>query len=92
MSRVTVRIPAALRPFVEGARELELDVATVGDALTQIGGRHDHFLPRILTPAGELRPFVNVFVGATNVRHLQGLATPVADGVEISIIPAVAGG
>jgi molybdopterin converting factor small subunit len=54
--------------------------------------RHPQLLPRVLTPEGELRPFVNLFVDRDSVRGLQGLATPVPPGAIVSIVPAVAGG
>ena len=47
---------------------------------------------RIVDEAGELRRFVNVYVGNDDVRFLDGLATATPDGTQISVIPAVAGG
>lgn len=92
MSRVTVRIPPPLRPFAGGAAELEVEAATVGEALASLGQGREALLARVLTPEGELRPYVNVFVGERNARHLDGLATPLAEGDAVAIIPAVAGG
>ncbi len=92
MSGITVRIPVPLRPFVGDAATVEADAETVGAVLQQIGARHPCFLQRIVVDAGELRPYVNVFVGADNVQSISGLDTPVTDGDVISIIPAVAGG
>ena len=92
MSNVTVRIPAPLRPFVDNSSVLDADADTVGAVLEQIGARHPGFLQRIVVEAGELRPYVNVFVGSENVRSSSGLDTPVSDGDVVSIIPAVAGG
>jgi MoaD family protein len=92
MSTITVRIPTPLRPFVGDAETLDADADTVGAALDQIGAQHPAFLQRVLVRPGELRPYVNVFVGANNVRSSSGLDTPVADGDVVSIIPAVAGG
>ncbi len=92
MSNITVRIPLPLRPFVGDVDELDADAETVGAALEQIGASYPGFLQRIVVNAGELRPFVNVFVGSDNVRSISGLETPVCDGDVVSIIPAVAGG
>jgi MoaD family protein len=92
MSTVTVRIPAPLRPFVGDAAMLDAEADTVGAVLEQIGAQHPGFLQRLLVRPGELRPYVNVFVGVENVRGASGLDTPVADGDVVSIIPAVAGG
>ncbi len=92
MSEITVRIPTPLRPFVGDAAVLDAEAETVGAALEQIGSSHPGFLQRVLAGPGELRPYVNVFVGEENVRSASGLATPLADGDVVSIIPAVAGG
>jgi MoaD family protein len=92
MSNITVRIPVPLRPFVDDADVLDADAETVGAALEQIGASYPGFLQRIVVDAGQLRPYVNVFVGSDNVRSVSGLETPVSDGDVVSIIPAVAGG
>jgi molybdopterin converting factor small subunit len=92
MTEVTVRIPGPLRPFTAGEHELRVAAGTVAEVISRIGERHPQVPPRLLTPEGDLRPYVNIFVGAANVRGLQGLATNVAQGTIISIIPAVAGG
>lgn len=92
MSRVTVRIPVPLRPFVGDADALDADAETVGAVLEQIGANHPGFLQRIVIDAGEVRPYVNIFVGSDNIRSTSGLDTPLSDGDVVSIIPAVAGG
>ena len=92
MSSITVRIPEPLRPFVDDAAALDADAETVGAALEQIGASYPGFLQRVVVEAGELRPYVNIFVGSDNVRSMSGLATRVSDGDVVSIIPAVAGG
>ena len=92
MSNIIVRIPVPLRPFVDDAAVLDAEAETVGAALKQIGASYPGFLQRIVVDAGELRPYVNVFVGSDNVRSISGLETPVSDGDIVSIIPAVAGG
>ena len=92
MSSISVRIPAPLRSFVDDAAVLGADAETVGAALEQIGAKHPGFLQRIVIDTGELRPYVNVFVGRNNVRSVSGLSTPVNDGDVVRIIPAVAGG
>ena len=92
MSTVTVEIPPPLRPFAGQAAALEVEAATVGEALARIGAGREALISRVLTPEGELRPFVNVFVGERNARHLDGLETALDDGDVVAIIPAVAGG
>ena len=92
MSTVSVRIPMPLRDYTHGADEIAVEAATVRQALEVLGARHKGFLDRVLDPSGELRQFVNIFVGARNIQVLDGLATQLAKGDVISIIPAVAGG
>ena len=92
MNRVTVRIPTALRPFTNGAAEIGVEADTLGRALAEIEQHHPGLSARILTPEGDIRPFVNLFVGETSARFMDGLNTPVGNGAIISIIPAVAGG
>ena len=92
MTDIVVRIPAPLRPYADGIDELPATAGTLADVLRQLGAGHPQLLQRILTPDGELRPFVNVFVGRSNVRALSGLATAVPPGAVVSILPAVAGG
>lgn len=92
MSSVTIRIPMPLRGCTGGAGEVTVDAADVAAALRELGRRHDGVLERVLSPEGELRQFVNVFVGSRNVRSLDGLATRLADGDVVAIVPAVAGG
>ena len=92
MTTVTIRIPMPLRSFTANAGEVKIEAATVGEALQRLGAIHDGVLTRVLSPEGELRQFVNVFVGSRNIRSLDGLATPLAEGDVIAIVPAVAGG
>ncbi len=92
MSEVTVRIPTPLRGFAGGADALQVEGATVAEVLAGLGERYPELTARLLTESGELRSFVNLFVGEHNVRSLQGLETPVDDGAVLAIVPAVAGG
>jgi len=69
-----------------------VEADTLGQALAEIEQHHPGLSARILTPEGDIRPFVNLFVGETSARFMDGLNTPVSNGAIISIIPAVAGG
>ena len=89
---VTVRVPTTLRTLTAGASEVAVEGATVAEALDNLEAAHPGFKQRLLDDAGGLRRFVNVFVADDDVRFLEGLNTPVADGETVSIIPAVAGG
>ena len=92
MTQTTVRIPAPLRKFSDGLDEVSVHGSTVGQALVALGELHAGMRDKILTPSGDLRSFVNIFVGDSNVRGLGGLEATLAEGDVISIIPAVAGG
>jgi molybdopterin converting factor small subunit len=92
VSTAVIRIPTPLRSLTRGADEVRVEGATVRLALEELGERCPGVLARVLGPDGAARPFVNLFVGAQDVRALQGLDTPLADGAVISIVPAVAGG
>ena len=89
---VTVRIPTQLRTLSGGAGEVAMEGGTVEEVLEQLNAAHPGFAERLFDDAGKLRRFVNVFVADEDVRFLDGLATQVADGQILSIIPAVAGG
>jgi sulfur-carrier protein len=87
---VIVRVPGPLRPFAEGRPRIVLDgPASVNEALLALprGVRE-----RILDEQGTVRPHVNVFVDGTSIRDTKGLATPLRDGAEVLLIPAVSGG
>jgi molybdopterin converting factor small subunit len=92
MSLTTVRIPTQLRTLTGGAGSVEVEGATVGDALTQLDAAHPGLAERLFDDDGALRRFVNVFLADEDVRFLEGLATPIAAGQTLSIVPAVAGG
>jgi molybdopterin synthase sulfur carrier subunit len=89
---VTVRIPTQLRSLTGGNGEVNLDAGTVGEVLKALDAEHPGLADRLFDDAGKLRRFVNVFVADEDVRFLDGLSTPVADGQTLSIVPAVAGG
>jgi sulfur-carrier protein len=89
---VSVRIPTTLRTLTAGKSEVSLDGSNVRDVLASLDQVHPGFADRLLDGDGNLRRFVNVFVADDDIRFLEGLDTPVPDGSEVSIIPAVAGG
>ena len=88
---VTVRIPTTMRPLAGGASSVEVEAGTLADVIKSLDHAHAGLADRLLDD-GALRKFVNVFVDDDDVRYLDGLDTEVADGVTVSIIPAVAGG
>jgi MoaD family protein len=88
---VTVKIPTQLRAATGGSAELEADGGTVGEVLDAVFAEHGDLRDRI-TQEGELRRFVNVYVGGEDIRFGDGMDTAVSDGAEVTILPAVAGG
>jgi len=92
MTRVLVRIPAPLRSHAAGASEVAVAGATVREALWNLGQQHAGLLDKVLDERGEVRQFVNVFLGESDLRQLDGLDTRLSQGDVLSIIPAVAGG
>jgi molybdopterin converting factor small subunit len=89
---VHVRVPTILRTYTGGGSEVTAEGATLGEVLEDLDQRHPGIRSRILDDQGELRRFVNVYVGNDDVRFLDGLATATPDGTQVSVIPAVAGG
>jgi molybdopterin synthase sulfur carrier subunit len=89
---VTVRIPTTMRPLSGGAKQVEVASGSLAEVIEALEAAHPGFRDRLLDEDGGLRKFVNVFVDDDDVRYLQGLDTPVADGLTVSLIPAVAGG
>lgn len=89
---VKVRIPTQLRPLAGGVGEVEVEGGTVGDTLKALDLAHPGFGERLFDEGGNLRRFVNVFMGEEDIRFLSGLATPVPSGSVVSVVPAVAGG
>ena len=88
---VTVKIPTQLRAATGGEQEVEVEGTTVGEALDAVFDQHSDLRERI-TEEGDLRRFVNVYVSGEDIRFQDGLETPVGEGDEVTILPAVAGG
>jgi len=87
----TVRIPTVLRPQTGGQARVEVEGATVGEVLNSLVADNPALAERLLED-GKVRGYVNVFVDDEDIRYLDGEATVVPPGTEISIMPAVAGG
>ncbi len=89
---VEVRLPTVLRSHAGGASVVTVDGATIGDVLGKLVAEYPGLAGQVVQPDGTLHKFVNIYVNDDDVRYLQGVDTPVPDGSEISILPAVAGG
>ena len=91
---VSFWIPGPLTSLTGGRSHVavEMSGSTLRDALESLSAAHPGIRDRILTEKWEIREHVNVFVGQSEARSTGGLATPLANGDEISIIPAISGG
>ena len=89
---VTVKLPTQLRDAAGGQTTATVQGGTVGEALDALYEQHGELRERIADSGGALRRFVNVYLKGEDIRFLDGLETPVADGDEVTILPAVAGG
>ena len=92
MSMPVIRIPTPLRSYVNGQSEVTVQGGTVADAMENLLTQFPAMRPHLTSGDGQLRPFVNLFLGEANVRDLQGLETPLADGDKLLLIPSIAGG
>jgi sulfur-carrier protein len=87
-----IYLPTPLRRLTRGQARVTAGGRTVEEALAELEGRYPGLREQLREPDGEVRRFINVFVNGTEIRMLQGAATPVGDADEVSIIPAMAGG
>ena len=87
-------VPGPLRSMTGGHSHVDVETSggTLRDALDALFAAHPGVRDRVLTEKGEIRAHVNVFVGKSDARSTGGLATPLVDGMEISIMPAISGG
>ena len=89
---VQVRIPTILRSYTGGAAEVTAAAGTLREVIAGLDATYPGLGGRIIDDGGNLRRFVNVYVGDEDVRFAQGLDTRVPQGERVSVIPAVAGG
>jgi sulfur-carrier protein len=89
---VTVSIPTALRQYAGGNASIQLASGPIGQLLANLVEQHPQLGKQLYAEGGQLRSFVNIYVGDEDIRYLQGLETQVPEGETVSIIPAIAGG
>jgi adenylyltransferase/sulfurtransferase len=87
-----LRIPTPLRSYTSGQSEVKVSGGNISEALTDLTAQYPTIKPHIFNDGGELRPFVNLFVGENNIKDLQGVETPIQDGDRLVLIPSIAGG
>ncbi|GAA1817656.1 MoaD/ThiS family protein [Planosporangium flavigriseum] len=89
---IEVRIPTILRSYTGGAKSVEGSGDTLTDLLSDLDSRHAGIRGRLITDEGALHRFVNIYVNDEDVRFIGGLDAKLADGDNVTILPAVAGG
>ncbi len=89
---VKVRIPTPLRTLTNGVDIVELGGANIGELLSDLCNKFAGMDKRLFKQPGELNRFVNVYVNDEDIRFLENLTTPIKDGDDVSIVPAIAGG
>src|SRR5438132_13789389 len=92
MMSLKVVLPAPLRKYTAGADIVELEASTVQGVIDALDNRFPGIRGGVCETSGSLRRFINIYVDGEDVRFLNDLATTVADGAEIAIVPAIAGG
>jgi len=87
-----VRIPTPLRKLTNNEELIEVNAATIGEAIAELQKRFPGIRERLVDETGGIRRFVNVYVNEEDIRFLQNQETALKEGDEMSIIPAIAGG
>jgi len=88
----TLRLSTPLRAYVDGKAELTLDGETVADTMQSLTEQYPTLRAHLFNAQGELRPFVHLFINNEDIRHLQGLDTPVQPEDRLMLVPSIAGG
>jgi len=89
---VTVRLPTIMRSHAGGQSEISAEGSTIGDVVDDVVRQFPGTATHLRAPDGGVHKFVNLYLNDDDVRYLQKLDTPVKDGDQVSILPAVAGG
>ncbi len=89
---ITLRLPTVLARAAGGQTVHEAHGATVGEVVADLSARHPELATRLRDARGEPYPYVIFYLDDEDIRFQQGFATPVADGAEIVVVPAIAGG
>jgi sulfur-carrier protein len=89
---VLVRIPTPLRAITKGQGELKADAASIKELIDRLDQEYSGLRERLCEEDGNIRRFINVYVNEEDIRFLQGPATTLKEGDEVSIVPAIAGG
>ncbi len=89
---ITIRIPTPLRSYTGGKTEIAVEGNTVAEAMRSLTAQYPDLRQHLFNDAGQLRAFVNLFLNDEDIRHLQGVDTPLKDQDRLMLIPSIAGG
>ena len=89
---VSILIPAALRAYTDRQAEIEVSGGTAGEAIAGLAAKYPDIRKHLYKDNDNLRDFINVYIGDTNIKEIEGLKTPVKDGDSVMLVPAIAGG
>ncbi len=87
-----LKIPTPLRSYTNGQAEVNVAGGNVAEAMEHLVVQYPALRPHLYNGNGQLRPFVNLFLGENNVKDLQGLQTPIDQNARLLLIPSIAGG
>ena len=90
--QATVRVPTPLQKLTKNQAKVKVSSANIKELIEDLEKRFPGIKERICDQTGKIRRFINIYVNEEDVRFLQQEETPLKDGDEISIIPAIAGG
>ena len=88
----TIFIPSALRPYTGNQSAVEVQGSTVGEAIDALTSQYDKLAVHLRTSDGQIRSFVNIYLGDEDIRHLDGMGTALAENSELTVVPSIAGG
>lgn len=89
---VKVRIPGPLQKLTQDKAEVEVNAKSIQELIDNLNRSYPGVKDRICDDAGQIRRFVNIFLNEEDIRFLSKEKTPLKDGDEVSILPAIAGG
>ena len=88
----TLYVPTPLRKLTSGQSKVQLAATNIAEMIERADAQYPGFRARVLDDNGEVKRFIKVFVNGVDIRTLQGKQTPIKEGDEVSVIPAMAGG
>lgn len=91
-SGITVSLPTIMQSATNGCRQVELDAGSVEQVISLLVRQFPELSPRLFTEQGKMHRFVNVYLGDTDIRFLDGLKTSVVPGQQLTVLSAIAGG